>query len=331
MPVAPPGPHVLAVTTRACPNCRAMAPVVAAAAERHAGTVALVAVDVTGDPETARSLGVRGVPTYIARSPRGEVARRTGRMSPAELDALFTAAGAAAPRPGRIGRHDRRLRLGAALVLGAVGIAAASVPLVVIGAGVAALGVWDLVVPRRWAGQAPPSRNVLVMATAPTPSIVSLFERLADGVYTLGARVTRDRHLAEDIVQETFLRALTRLDTWRGEGSIDAWIYRIAYHQSIAVLRRRKDVPADPATLRDLVADPEGGVERRVLTMELAARLDAAIGALAPTLRAAFVLRDVEGLPTRDVAVALELSESAVKMRLKRARLALRDQLEDYL
>lgn len=169
------------------------------------------------------------------------------------------------------------------------------------------------------------------MTTAPQPSIVALFERLADGVYTLAARMTRDRHAAEDIVQETFLRVLTRLHTWRGEGSIDAWVYRIAYHQSIAVLRRRRDEPTDPATIRDLVTDPEGSAERRVLTMELAARLDAAIGALAPTLRAAFVLRDVEGLSTRDVASALELSESAVKMRLKRARLALRRELEDYL
>lgn len=169
------------------------------------------------------------------------------------------------------------------------------------------------------------------MTTTPAPSIVELFERLADGVYTLATRMTRDRHAAEDIVQETFIRALTRLHTWRGDGSIDAWIYRIAYRQSITVLRRRRDEPADPATLRDLVADPDGSAERRVLTMELAARLDAAIMSLDPNQRAAFVLRVVEGLSTRDVADVLSLSESAVKMRLKRARLALRKELEDYL
>lgn len=169
------------------------------------------------------------------------------------------------------------------------------------------------------------------MSAALPPSIVDLFERLADGVYTLAVRMTRDRFAAEDVVQETFLRALTRLHTWRGDGSIDAWIYRIAYRQSIAVLRRRRDEPADPATIRDAVTDPAGGADRGVLTLELAARLDGAIGSLSPNLRAAFVLRVVEGLSTRDVATALELSESAVKMRLKRARLALREELEDYL
>jgi RNA polymerase sigma-70 factor (ECF subfamily) len=169
------------------------------------------------------------------------------------------------------------------------------------------------------------------MTTLPVPSIVDLFERLADGVYTLAVRMTRDRYAAEDIVQETFLRALTKLHTWRGDGSVDAWIYRIAYRQTIAVLRRLRDEPADPATMRDLLADPDGSAERRVLTMELAARLDAAIMSLAPNHRAAFVLRVIEGLSTRDVADVLRLSESAVKMRLKRARLALREELEDYL
>ncbi len=162
------------------------------------------------------------------------------------------------------------------------------------------------------------------------PSAVGLFDRLADGVYTLGVRITGDRHLGEDVVQETFLIVLRKLHTWTGDGSIEGWIYRIAYRQAIAQLRRRRDVPTDPTLLVDHT-DVVDSPERDVLVAELARRIDAAIAALNPTLRAAFVLRDIEGLSTAEVAAALELSESAVKMRLKRARFALRSQLEAYL
>jgi RNA polymerase sigma-70 factor (ECF subfamily) len=76
---------------------------------------------------------------------------------------------------------------------------------------------------------------------------------------------------------------------------------------------------------------PVASVEDAVLADELAQRLDAAISGLAEPLRSAFVLRDVEQLPTAEVARALEISESAVKMRLARARQALRGELKEYL
>jgi RNA polymerase sigma-70 factor (ECF subfamily) len=162
------------------------------------------------------------------------------------------------------------------------------------------------------------------------PSVVALFERLADGVYTLAARVVGDRHLGEDVVQETFLIALGKIHTWTGVGSIEGWIYRIAYRQAIAQLRRRREHAIDPADLVERV-DPRPGPEHDAVQLELARRIDRAIGSLNSTLRAAFVLRDVEGLSTAEVAAVLSLSESAVKMRLKRARLALRRDLEDML
>lgn len=170
------------------------------------------------------------------------------------------------------------------------------------------------------------------MATHRTdaPSIVDLFDRLADGVYTLAVRIVGDRHLGEDVVQETFLLAFRKLHTWRGDGTVDGWIYRIGYRQAITALRRRRDRPVDPIDLVDSV-DGRSDPERDVLGSELAHRIDAAIASLTPALRAAFVLRDIEGLSTGDVAVALDLSESAVKMRLKRARMTLRDELEGYL
>lgn len=145
MAAAPASPHVVAVTTRTCPNCRAMAPVVAAAAARHDGAVDVVDVDVTDDPDLARRLGIRAVPTYIARNTGREVARRVGRLSAGELDALFAAAHHPSPVMGRVSRTDRVLRLGTAGALVGAGVAAAAPALVVLGVLVGVFGLWDLV------------------------------------------------------------------------------------------------------------------------------------------------------------------------------------------
>ena len=73
-------------------------------------------------------------------------------------------------------------------------------------------------------------------------SVVALFDRYADGVYTLAARILRDRHLAEDVVSETFISILKNRESYRGDGPIRAWLYRIAYRQAIGELRRRRDL-----------------------------------------------------------------------------------------
>jgi thioredoxin-like negative regulator of GroEL len=139
--------EVLVVTAPGCPNCRAMAPLVESATRTHDGVVAVVPVDASGDPERARQLGVRGVPTYIARHDGVEVARTTGRMSGRELDTLFAAAASGAGGASRTTRADRALRLAAAAAFAAVGVVASSVPLLCLAVLVAAYGVWDLVVP----------------------------------------------------------------------------------------------------------------------------------------------------------------------------------------
>ncbi|MEA2023947.1 MAG: sigma-70 family RNA polymerase sigma factor [Actinomycetota bacterium] len=168
-------------------------------------------------------------------------------------------------------------------------------------------------------------------ASVRTPEPGWLFDTFADGVYTLAYRIIRDRHLAEDVVQETFIKVIHSLASYRGDGPIAAWIYRIGYHQAIAVTRRRREEPLDPIVVAVEMDRPGETVEEQVLAGELAARLDEAIGSLSESERAAFVLRDVEGLSTAEVAAALEISESAVKMRLARSREALRRQLKEYL
>ncbi len=158
-----------------------------------------------------------------------------------------------------------------------------------------------------------------------------LFDTFADGVYTLAYRITRDRHLAEDVVQETFIKVIRSLVSYRGDGPIAAWIYRIGYREAVAVTRRRREDPLDPVAVAAEIDRPTESVEEQVLAGELVARLDEAINSLSESVRAAFVLRDVEGLSTTEVAAVLEISASAVKMRLARARESMRRQLEEYL
>ena len=169
------------------------------------------------------------------------------------------------------------------------------------------------------------------ISTAESPSTASLFREFADGVYTLGYRILGDRHLAEDAVQETFIKVMKSLHTYRGDGSLAGWLYRIGYRETIAIARRRRDQPMDADLLSRELEPSVENVERSVVERELAERLDRAIASLTDPLRGAFVLRDIEGLSTSEVAEALEISESAVKMRLARAREALRIELQEYL
>ena len=167
--------------------------------------------------------------------------------------------------------------------------------------------------------------------TTPTVSVAVLFDQFADGVYTLGYRMLGDRHLAEDIVQDTFIKVMRSLNTYRGDGPIAAWLYRIGYREAIAATRKRRETPLDPEEMLEAGDRPVTSVEDAVLAAELARRLDTAIARLAEPLRSAFVLRDIEQLSTAEVARALDVSESAVKMRLTRARQALRVELKEYL
>ncbi len=159
--------------------------------------------------------------------------------------------------------------------------------------------------------------------------LVGLFEQHVNGVYTVGYRIVWNRADADDITQSTFLQALVHIDKLREPSSARAWLYRIAYREAIAVLRRRRDTPVDPADIpeqQDLVTP-----ESEVVALELAELLGRAIERLRLSLRAAFVLRDVEGLSMADVAFALDIGQSAAKMRVHRARAQLREDLEEVL
>jgi RNA polymerase sigma-70 factor (ECF subfamily) len=133
------------------------------------------------------------------------------------------------------------------------------------------------------------------------------------------------------VVQETVLTAFRKVESYRGDGPIAAWIYRIGYSKSIEAHRRRRDVPEDPSVLARSTTRSQPSAEHEVVRSELIATLDQAINGLTQPLRAVFILRDIEGLSTGEAAAALAVSESAVKMRLLRARKDLRRSLRGYL
>ena len=170
-----------------------------------------------------------------------------------------------------------------------------------------------------------------VTDSAGNTTVSGLFTEFADATYTLGYRILGDRHLAEDVVQETFIKVIRALPSYRGDGPIAGWIYRIGYREAIAISRKRRDEVTDPDSVTFATLRAPDSVEDAVISMDLVERLDVAIRTLTEPVRAAFTLRDIQGLSTSEVAEVLEISESAVKMRLARARDALRVELREYL
>jgi len=169
------------------------------------------------------------------------------------------------------------------------------------------------------------------------------FARLVDlatpAIYRLGLKMLGSAQDAEDILQNTFLKALQSLGEFEGRSSPMTWLYRIAVNEALMLIRRRKpqveltDEPAGesddivaPVQLTDWCCLPES----EFLTAESKKALDAAIQTLPERLRAVFLLRDIEGLSIQETMEALGLSDTAVKSRLLRARLHLREQLSVY-
>jgi RNA polymerase sigma-70 factor (ECF subfamily) len=170
-------------------------------------------------------------------------------------------------------------------------------------------------------------------------AFAEMVERHSGTVYNLALRLMNDPQEAEEVLQETFISAFRGLDRFEGRSQLGTWLYRIAYNAALMRLRRRKlpttsiDEPLVneegeelPRQLVDWGARPD----QIVLDDELRRALDAAVATLPPTLRSVFVLRDIEGHSTAETAEALGLTETNVKVRLHRARLALREQLTAY-
>ena len=158
-------------------------------------------------------------------------------------------------------------------------------------------------------------------------------------IFRLALHITQNREDAEDVLQEAFLKAYEHLDQFQGNSKFYTWIVRIAVNQALMKLRRRKadksvsldedvDTGEDKVT-REIAAWDEDP-EKRFTREELGEILNTSIEGLAPAYRSVFVLRDVDDLSTEETAEALGISVPAVKSRLLRARLQLREKLTRY-
>jgi RNA polymerase sigma-70 factor (ECF subfamily) len=169
-----------------------------------------------------------------------------------------------------------------------------------------------------------------------TGAFGELAERYQRNIFRLAQNITQNREDAEDVLQETFMKAYEHLPDFEGNSKFYTWIVRIAVNEALMKLRKRKwdkavwlDEPVNTGedTVAREIAVWEDNPEQRFSKEELAEILDKAVNSLAPAYRTVFVLRDIEELSTEETAQALDLTVPAVKSRLLRARLQLRDKL----
>ena len=180
------------------------------------------------------------------------------------------------------------------------------------------------------------------LRAADAAALEELMERYAPRVYRLAHGITRNQADAEEVVQDVFLTLFRKIDTFEGRAALGTWIYRIAANTAL-IKRRGKRFQMEvaleeqfPTFLDDghragdrawVLLDWSRTPEEELLSMESRRALNRALDALPDHYRAVLVLRDIEGLSTEDTAEALGESVASVKMRLHRARMALREQM----
>lgn len=159
----------------------------------------------------------------------------------------------------------------------------------------------------------------------------------APGVYRLGLRLMGNVADAEEVVQETFLKAFEAIDSFEGRSLLQTWLYRIAHN--VAMMRLRRPSPFLVSVEDSLEMGESGSVVPRQFydwcclpeeafdTEAVRLALEEGVDELPDTLRGVFVLRELEGVSTAETAVVLDVSTDVVKTRLRRARLWLRDWL----
>ena len=172
--------------------------------------------------------------------------------------------------------------------------------------------------------------------TAAFEVLVRQYERQ---IFRTAQHITQNREDAEDITQDVFFKAFQKLEQFQGNSKFSTWLVRIAVNESLMRLRKRKtsktvsmdqDVETEEGSIPRDFAEWRPNPEQNYSQSELAEILRKTIAGLPPGFRTVFTLRDIENLSTEETAEALGLSVPAVKSRLLRARLQLRERLSRY-
>jgi RNA polymerase sigma-70 factor, ECF subfamily len=184
--------------------------------------------------------------------------------------------------------------------------------------------------------------NEAALVQAARTGDLSAFEELVRRyerkIYRLGYNITQNSADAEDVTQDAFLKAFSHLNDFQGDSRFYTWLVRIAVNEALMRLRKRRPnqvsleepIESGDDLLPREVADWGPSPEQRYQQIELRQILSDAVAQLEPAYRTVFQLRDIEQLSTEETAEALRLSVPAVKSRLLRARLKLREYLDRY-
>jgi len=170
-----------------------------------------------------------------------------------------------------------------------------------------------------------------------------LLETYGDRVYRLAIRITGNEQDAEEVAQDALWTATRKIETFKGESAFGSWVYRITANTAYQKLRGRRSrrnevlwddlqpVFDDHRRHSEPVVDWSGKAEEPALQTELRTVLTTAINELPADYRTAFLMHDVEGLSNPEIAETLHLSLPAVKSRVHRSRLFLRERLSRYM
>ncbi|MCL6545670.1 MAG: sigma-70 family RNA polymerase sigma factor [Bryobacteraceae bacterium] len=172
-----------------------------------------------------------------------------------------------------------------------------------------------------------------------TAAFTQLVERYERKIYRLARHITQNDEDAEDVLQDSFLKAFQHLNDFQEQSRFYTWLVRIAVNESLMRLRKRKpgrfvsldeEIVTGEETVAREIAVWDDNPEQRYSQQELRQILMQAVDSLSPIFRTVFILRDIDELSTEETARALNISVPAVKSRLLRARLELRDRLTRF-
>ena len=179
--------------------------------------------------------------------------------------------------------------------------------------------------------------SLKLLRTRDKAEIARLVDIHSTQIYRLALKMLSNAQDAEDVLQNTFLKAIQALPKFEGRSSISTWLYRIAVNEALMIIRKRKpeiDFKLDEeddddfslANFTDWCCLPE----KELMSSEAESHLDEAIQQLSEKLRLVFILRDIEKLSIQETSKALDITETSVKTRLLRARLKMREMLSVY-
>ncbi len=186
----------------------------------------------------------------------------------------------------------------------------------------------------------PPELSLDALKSGNRDEFTRLVDAYSGPMYRMAMKMLGDGQDAEDVLQNTFLNAFKHIRSFEERSSLSTWLYRIAANEALMMIRKRR--PETTMTDTSVEGD-EGGEysplqfvdwcclpEDELLSVEARRHLDRAIQRLPEKLRIVFILRDLEDLSIEETRQVLDLSQTAVKTRLLRARLNLREQLSSY-